>query len=305
KVIKELRNSEHPGSVIRTVSAQSLPIPPAFNSGDTPYEKQVYLLKNDLMVQKDVTLGRRIGFYKLGKELGAGNFSKVKLGIHILTREKVAVKIMERSRMDQKAQHLLFREIQAMEELHHPNIIRLFEVPNELFLRPMVDVWALGVLLYFMLVGNTPFRGETIADLRQSILKGFFDLPDYLSSFAQLIITRMLELNPEKRMTVFDIKKTFWLKDCKFANSYFQCTIHPRKDELEKNPLLHDVWKNLDQYGISEEMLREAFPKGPYNTIVGTYRIVLYQVQIQTEEQRQRIQKRTPMLNRSKTCNLF
>uniref|UniRef100_A0A914RTH0 Protein kinase domain-containing protein n=2 Tax=Ascarididae TaxID=6250 RepID=A0A914RTH0_PAREQ len=36
----------------------------------------------------------------------------------------------------------------------------------------MVDIWAMGVLLYFMLVGVTPFRGETLNDLTQNILKG-------------------------------------------------------------------------------------------------------------------------------------
>lgn len=35
---------------------------------------------------------------------------------------------MEKSRMDQKTQRLLDREIDNMETTHHPNIIRLFEV---------------------------------------------------------------------------------------------------------------------------------------------------------------------------------
>lgn len=30
--------------------------------------------------------------------------------------------------MDQKSQKLLMREIENMDEMHHPNIIRLFEV---------------------------------------------------------------------------------------------------------------------------------------------------------------------------------
>ena len=47
--------------------------------------------------------------------------------------EKVAIKIMEKSKMDQKAQRLLTREIDNMEQMHHPNIIRLFEVSVRIF----------------------------------------------------------------------------------------------------------------------------------------------------------------------------
>jgi hypothetical protein len=34
---------------------------------------------------------RNIGNYRLGKNIGEGTFGKVKLGIHILTGEKVSV----------------------------------------------------------------------------------------------------------------------------------------------------------------------------------------------------------------------
>jgi serine/threonine protein kinase len=39
----------------------------------------------------------------------------------------VAIKVIEKGKMDQKAQRLLAREIDNMELMHHPNIIRLFE----------------------------------------------------------------------------------------------------------------------------------------------------------------------------------
>lgn len=45
-----------------------------------------FIYKERFCKFQEVTLGRRIGFYKLGKELGAGNFSKVKLGVHVLTQ---------------------------------------------------------------------------------------------------------------------------------------------------------------------------------------------------------------------------
>jgi len=41
--------------------------------------------------------------YLLGKTLGEGTFGKVKLGTHILTGEKVAIKILEKSKIKDKA----------------------------------------------------------------------------------------------------------------------------------------------------------------------------------------------------------
>lgn len=64
----------------------------------------------------------------------------------------------------------------------------------------------MGVLLYFMLVGVTPFRGETLNDLTQNILKGIYNMPDYLSTFAQHLISRMLEMDPNRRLTILDVK---------------------------------------------------------------------------------------------------
>jgi len=41
--------------------------------------------------------------YLLGKTLGEGTFGKVKLGTHILTGEKVAIKILEKSKIKDKS----------------------------------------------------------------------------------------------------------------------------------------------------------------------------------------------------------
>ncbi len=41
-----------------------------------------------------------------------------------------------------------------------------------------VDIWALGILLFAMLFGQFPFRGQNDKDLYKKILKGQFALPD-------------------------------------------------------------------------------------------------------------------------------
>lgn len=40
----------------------------------------------DYRVVRELTVGRRIGFYKIRGEIGCGNFSHVKMGIHALTK---------------------------------------------------------------------------------------------------------------------------------------------------------------------------------------------------------------------------
>ena len=54
----------------------------------TPYERLSKDLSSDQKCLKEITLGKRIGFYRMRGELGCGNFSQVKLGIHALTKGK-------------------------------------------------------------------------------------------------------------------------------------------------------------------------------------------------------------------------
>lgn len=54
-----------------------------------------------------------------------------------LPADKVALKILDKTRLDSQAQRLLSREITSMESLRHPNVIHLYEVvetPSRLYL---------------------------------------------------------------------------------------------------------------------------------------------------------------------------
>ena len=59
----------------------------------------------------------------LGKTIGEGTFGKVKLGTHIITSEKVAIKILEKDRIVEQADvERVAREIHILKLLRHPNI---------------------------------------------------------------------------------------------------------------------------------------------------------------------------------------
>ena len=61
-------------------------------------------------------------------------FDVLKLLHHSTFAEKVAVKIIDKTRLDDVATQLLSREISCMEKLCHQNLIKLFEV-HESFTR--------------------------------------------------------------------------------------------------------------------------------------------------------------------------
>lgn len=52
----------------------------------TAFEKAMYNMTHSDRVMDDLIFGRRVGFYQLKGEIGSGNFSQVRLGIHDLTK---------------------------------------------------------------------------------------------------------------------------------------------------------------------------------------------------------------------------
>ncbi|KAI8774057.1 serine/threonine-protein kinase NIM1 [Biomphalaria glabrata] len=348
----------------------------------TPYERLSQDLANDQRVVREITLGRRIAFYRIRGEIGSGNFSQVKLGIHALTKEKVAIKILDKTKLDQKTQRLLSREITSMERLHHPNIIRLYEVVEtlaklhiimeyagggELFTKisnegrlpeadaksifaqlvsavehmhdnniihrdlkaenvfyanskwikvgdfgfstiarnsemlntfcgsppyaapelfkdehyfgVFVDIWALGILLYFIVTGLMPFRAETVAKLKKCILEGSYSVPTYVSDRCVFLIRSILKHIPQDRFTIAEIKRSEWLENQEFPGPLDPYNLNPSLDPTVINEEEREARTVLANLGITEDHLKQASIRDSRSSITGTYRIVLHRVQ--------------------------
>lgn len=74
---------------------------------------------------KDVA---KIGYYEIERTIGKGMFAIVKLATHTVTKSKVAVKIVDKTQLNQENLEKIFREIRIMKQLHHPHIVRLYQV---------------------------------------------------------------------------------------------------------------------------------------------------------------------------------
>jgi 5'-AMP-activated protein kinase catalytic alpha subunit len=253
-------------------------------------------------------------FYSIDSDLGEGTFGKVKLGTHRLSKEKVAIKILEKEKIaDESDRERVSREIQILKLIRHPNITQLYEIiedktnlylimeyshGGELFeyivaqqkikeveaskffqqiidgvqyihklnvvhrdLKPEnlllddkmnikivdfglsnlyspgqllktacgspcyaapemieglkykglnADIWSCGVILFALICGYLPFDDNDTQALYQKIMRGEYSIPSFISNPATDLIKRILNTDPEKRLTIDQIKAHPW-----------------------------------------------------------------------------------------------
>ncbi|XP_034557930.1 serine/threonine-protein kinase NIM1-like isoform X2 [Notolabrus celidotus] len=350
----------------------------------TALGKAIFDLSHSERVMNDLMFGRRVGLYELRGEIGSGNFSQVRLGIHDLTKERVAVKILDKVRLDKQTRTLFESEISCMMSLAHPNIVCLYEVletfkklylvmeyagggelfsrissrgrlsdlesrlvfsqilsavkhmhdnnivhrdlkaenvfytstdcikvgdfgfstychPNdvlhtfcgsppyaapELFTEnsysgQCADIWALGVLLYFMVTASMPFKATNTNLLRCCILQGSYVIPSYVPTSCQEIIRGLLRLVPEDRLTIAQIMSSNWMTGIEYPQAYPACAQTP-SHLVEPSHILNSdelsVKAALEDLGITKDHLLNNSPdlRSPIN---GAYRILLHRIQ--------------------------
>ena len=74
------------------------------------------------------TMNKAIGCFDILRTLGRGNFAVVKEAVHAFSGEHVAIKIIDKTKLDENGKAQLLQEVRCVKLLQHPNIVRLFEI---------------------------------------------------------------------------------------------------------------------------------------------------------------------------------
>uniref|UniRef100_A0A7N8X7P2 Serine/threonine-protein kinase BRSK2-like n=1 Tax=Mastacembelus armatus TaxID=205130 RepID=A0A7N8X7P2_9TELE len=247
------------------------------------------------MSSKERTVGQSsqyVGPYRLEKTLGKGQTGLVKLGVHCITGQKVAIKIVNREKLSESVLMKVEREIAILKLIEHPHVLKLHDVyennkylylvlehvsggelfdylvkkgrltPKEArkFFRQIIsaldfchshsiwsvhgfflmsclvhlyvsvsphyacpevirgekydgrraDVWSCGVILFALLVGALPFDHDNLRQLLEKVKSGVFHMPHFIPPECQALLKGMIEVNPDKRLTLEAIQKHPW-----------------------------------------------------------------------------------------------
>ncbi|XP_061449809.1 SNF-related serine/threonine-protein kinase-like isoform X2 [Rhineura floridana] len=82
----------------------------------------------DMAGARSFSEGKIAGLYDLERTLGKGHFAVVKLARHVFTGERVAIKVIDKSKLEGGAAAQLLQEVRCMKLVQHPNVVRLYEV---------------------------------------------------------------------------------------------------------------------------------------------------------------------------------
>lgn len=129
------------------------------------------------------------------------------------------------------------------------------------------DVWSLGVLLYALLTGITPFVADSIPLLHQKIVEGKFEFPEkpVISGSVKDLISKMLVLSPKKRATIAEVLAHPWLKN--FENEQATLPLSMGGEGGFHN----DAMKMTMELGFPRELVLEGLKKRKQNHATACY----------------------------------
>ena len=90
------------------------------------------------------------------------------------------------------------------------------EILKKKYKGDQIDIWSSGIVLYVMVYGRLPFDQDNMKELVYHIKNGIYSLPNTISEECQDLIKKIIQVNPDKRITLHEIKNHPWMKKFNF-----------------------------------------------------------------------------------------
>lgn len=93
-----------------------------------------------------------------------------------------------------------------------PNYVAPEVINNRGYDGAKADLWSCGVILFIIMSGYLPFEDSNLMSLYKKIFKAEFTCPAWFSTSAKKLIKRILDPNPQTRMTMAEVIENEWFK---------------------------------------------------------------------------------------------
>ncbi|KAL9232175.1 hypothetical protein vseg_007314 [Gypsophila vaccaria] len=128
-----------------------------------------------------------------------------------------------------------------------------------------VDVWSCGVVLFVLMAGYLPFHDTNIMTMYRKIYKGEFRCPRWFSPELVKLLVRLLDTNPETRITLPEVMENVW-----FKKGFKHVKFYIEDDKLCKfNSEIEEIDCNSDFGSVAESESESESTRGPRRVVPG------------------------------------
>jgi 5'-AMP-activated protein kinase catalytic alpha subunit len=163
-----------------------------------------------------------------------------------------------------------------------------------------VDLWAAGIILFFMVSGYLPFDDINNLNLYKKIIAGKIQYPKFFSGDLKSLLKKILEVNPKKRAKLKEIKDSKWfnLYNNNNNNENFNENNFNNENNLNSNenfnnsnennfyseginineiliPIDDEILNKMKEFGFKKSKVAIDVMKNEYNNVTTTYYLLL------------------------------
>ncbi|CAG9334375.1 unnamed protein product [Blepharisma stoltei] len=144
------------------------------DANNTP--SQIIHTKEDIKIDASMFVGHRNGqvleHYKIGSKIGSGAFGCVRIGTHIITGQKRAIKTIQKESIsaDLTEREKFFSEVDILRKTDHPNIVKLYEFYEDEKYFHIVTEFLQGGELFDYIIKNKMLSERAAAVFMKQIL---------------------------------------------------------------------------------------------------------------------------------------